>query len=242
MSAMENVDFGQLAEDYARHRAGFPYENFVAMFGAGLVAPGARLLDLGTGTGTLTRGFATRGCQVTGLDPSAQLLAQAGRLAGDELLEIRWTEASAEQTGLEAGVFDVDAAAAAEVRRLLIPVGRVIIAHFDWLALPGNMVAATKALTEEHNPVWTMGAAAMAVIRPGMRILKGPGSPILPKRNLILMSPTAIRTDSAAFVPRSVSAARWRRMMLTLSMPPTPPCSRPASSMSRSPFRSISGG
>ncbi len=32
---MENVDFGQLAEDYARHRAGFPYEYFAALFGAG---------------------------------------------------------------------------------------------------------------------------------------------------------------------------------------------------------------
>ncbi len=95
-------------------------------------------------------------------------MAQAGRLAGDGLLEIHWTEASAEQTGLEAGVFDVGtagqcwhwfdgAAAAVGVRRLLIPVGRVIIAHFDWLALPGNMVAVTEALIEEHNPVWTMG-------------------------------------------------------------------------------------
>ncbi len=35
------------------------------------------LVDLGTGTGTLARGFAQRGCNVIGLDISAQLLEQA---------------------------------------------------------------------------------------------------------------------------------------------------------------------
>lgn len=165
---MDNVDFGQAADDYARHRAGFPEEFFAAMLGAGLVPNGARLLDLGTGTGTLARGFAARGGHVTGLDPSAQLLAQAGRPANEAALEIRWTEATAEQTSLDADAFDVvtagqcwhwfdGAAAAAEIRRLLIPGGRLIIAHFDWLPLPGNMVAATEALIEEHNPAWTMG-------------------------------------------------------------------------------------
>jgi len=147
MSAMGNVDFGQAADDYARHRASFPDEFFAAMFEAGLVPSGSSLLELGTGTGTLARGFAARGCHVTGLDPSVPLLAEAIRLAREAALDISWTEATAEQTGLGAGAFDVvtagqcwhwfgGAAAAAEVRRLLIPGGRVIIAHFDWLPQP----------------------------------------------------------------------------------------------------------
>ena len=36
------------------------------------------LLDLGTGTGTLARGFARRGCTVTGLDAATTLIAAPG--------------------------------------------------------------------------------------------------------------------------------------------------------------------
>jgi len=45
-------------------------------------------------------------------------------------------------------------AAAAEVARILQPAGKVVIAHFDWLPLKGNMVAATEALIKEYNPAW----------------------------------------------------------------------------------------
>ncbi len=38
------------------------------------------MLDLGTGTGTIARGLAKRGCVVTGLDPSDAMLEQAKAL------------------------------------------------------------------------------------------------------------------------------------------------------------------
>ncbi|MFP6743869.1 MAG: hypothetical protein VCB77_01615 [Alphaproteobacteria bacterium] len=47
--------------------------------------------------------------------------------------------------------------AAAEARRLLKPGGTLVMAHFDWLPLTGNMVAATERLIERHNPQWQMG-------------------------------------------------------------------------------------
>ena len=40
---------------------------------------------------------------------------------------------------------------------MLVPGGRVIIAHFDWLPLPGNVVEATEKLIFAFNPKWTMG-------------------------------------------------------------------------------------
>ncbi|MEE8144137.1 MAG: methyltransferase domain-containing protein, partial [Kiloniellales bacterium] len=77
------IDFGRTAEDYGRHRAGFPDALFDRLGAFGLNGPGLRVVDLGTGTGSLARGFARRGAEVVGLDPSRDLMAEARRLDGE---------------------------------------------------------------------------------------------------------------------------------------------------------------
>jgi len=160
-----NVNFGLTADDYARYRAGFPDEFFERVFHDGIVKIGDALVDLGTGTGTLARGFAARGCNVTGVDISAQLLEQAKDLCIQENVEVEFRFAKAEETGLPDASFDVAAAgqcwhwfdrplAAREALRLLKPEGRALIAHFDWLPLEGNVVDATEKLIEQYNPDW----------------------------------------------------------------------------------------
>ena len=47
------VDFGRTAADYARHRAGFPEELFERLAARGIGRAGPRILDLGSGTGSL---------------------------------------------------------------------------------------------------------------------------------------------------------------------------------------------
>jgi 2-polyprenyl-3-methyl-5-hydroxy-6-metoxy-1,4-benzoquinol methylase len=64
----KTIDFGRTAADYGRHRAGFPPALFERLEAMGVLRAGMRALDLGTGTGTLARGVAQRGCAVTGLD------------------------------------------------------------------------------------------------------------------------------------------------------------------------------
>lgn len=163
-----DIDFGRTAQDYGRYRAGFPDELFarLAIFGIGVASQ--RVLDLGTGTGTLARGFARRGCLVTGLDPSAPLTDEAKRLDQEVGVSIQYVTAKAEQTGLPDASFDVVTAGqcwhwfdrpqvAREVRRLLVPRGWLVIAHFDWIPLPGNVVEATEKLIEQYNPEWKLG-------------------------------------------------------------------------------------
>ncbi|GAB4500343.1 MAG: hypothetical protein OHK003_20140 [Anaerolineales bacterium] len=70
-------NFGLTAHDYAKYRAGFPNDFFERVFNEKIVREGDALVDLGTGTGALAREFAARGCQVIGVDISAQLLEQA---------------------------------------------------------------------------------------------------------------------------------------------------------------------
>lgn len=162
------VQFGLTAEDYARYRAGFPDEFFERIDRETPLQPGALLVDLGAGTGTLARGFARRGCSVIGIDLSAPMLEQAAALDQAAGVRVEYRVAMAEKTGLPDASVDVVTAgqcwhwfdrprAAAEVRRVLKPGGLLIIAHFDWIPLPGNVVEATEALIKEHNPEWDHG-------------------------------------------------------------------------------------
>jgi ubiquinone/menaquinone biosynthesis C-methylase UbiE len=159
------VDFGRSARDYAQHRPGFPPAFFDHVSGLGIGVAGQRILDLGTGTGTLACGFAERGCDVVGLDPSPEMLAEAKRTATDAGLGVRWVRGWAETTGLPDGEFDIVCAgqcwhwfdrprAAAETLRVLRAGGRVLIAYFSYLPLPGTVGAATEEIVLRHNPTW----------------------------------------------------------------------------------------
>ena len=162
------ADFGATAMDYARHRAGFPDSLFKRLAAFGIGEPGQVVVDLGTGTGSLARGFASRGCSVIGIDLAKPLLEAASELDAAAGVRVDYRMGRAEETGLPGDSADVVTAgqcwhwfdrprAAAEVTRILRPEGRIVIAHFDWVPLPGNIVRATEELIETHNPDWTLG-------------------------------------------------------------------------------------
>ena len=113
---------------------------------AAYVDPGARVLDVGCGTGSLAVLLANKGCQVTGIDISPAMLAQADRRVQDRVL-------AGSVSLLEMGAVDLDTAFAdgsfdaiasslvfselsgdeidytlAECRRILRPGGRLLIA------------------------------------------------------------------------------------------------------------------
>jgi len=159
------VDFGRTASDYARYRVGFPDSFFDRLFERKIVSSEDHVLDLGTGTGTVARGLAQRGCSVTGLDPSVALIEQARNLDRNAGVEIQYVQGTAEQTALPDRSFNVITAgqcwhwfdppqALKEARRLLVSRGRLIIAHFDWLPFSGNVVEATEKLIKKYNPPW----------------------------------------------------------------------------------------
>jgi SAM-dependent methyltransferase len=163
-----NPDFGRTASDYARHRAGFPDSIYPRLRAHGVGKPDQRLVDLGTGTGTLARGFARRGCRVIGIDPATALLEEARRLGTEEGVTVEYRTAKAEATGLDAASADVviagqcwhwfdRKAAARESLRVLRPGGLMVIAHFDWIPLANNVVALTEKLIERHNAAWKGG-------------------------------------------------------------------------------------
>lgn len=168
---LSGTNFGRAASDYGRFRAGFPDSVFdrLEAFDVGLADQD--IIDLGTGTGTLARGFARRACKVVGIDPDARMIEQARALDREANVRVTYVQAVAESTGLDGGIADAVVAgqcwhwfdrprAIAEVRRLLKPAGRLVIAHFDWLPFEGNVVDATESLIRQYNPAWNLHGGA----------------------------------------------------------------------------------
>lgn len=166
-----NIDFGKTAKDYKTHRQGFPPAFFERLIALKLIGQGKHVLDIGTGTGTLARGAALRDCQVVGIDIAEELLEQARHLDKDAGVDIAYHVASAEAMGLDSESFDVVMAgqcwhwfdrpvAAAEVKRVLVHGGTVIIAHLDWIPLADNVVEATEKLILKYNPKWSMSGGS----------------------------------------------------------------------------------
>src|SRR5579863_2012946 len=160
-----DVDFGKTAADYGKFRAGFPDELFDRLFALEVAHRDDTVLDLGTGTGTLGRGFARRGCSVTGLDPAQPLLDEARRIDAEAGLATTYVLGRAEDLSFDDATFDIISAGqcwhwfdrvrvAEQCRRVLKGGGRIVIAHFDWIPLPGNVVDATERLIMRHNPQW----------------------------------------------------------------------------------------
>lgn len=162
---VSGTNFGKAAGDYSAFRAGFPDSIFGRLAEFSVGQPDHTVIDLGTGTGTLARGFALRGCDVIGVDADPRMLEEAKKLDRQYRVSTRYVEAKAESTGLESRAADVVTAgqcwhwfdqtrAVAEVIRLLKPGGKLVIANFDWLPLAGNMVEATEELIMQFNPEW----------------------------------------------------------------------------------------
>jgi SAM-dependent methyltransferase len=166
-----SVDFGRTAGDCARHRAGFSERFFRTLRTHGFCKAGDRVLNLGAGTGTVARRLALRGCGVVSLNLSSRMLNEARRLDLETGASVEYRQAIAEDMGLPATRFDAvvagrwwhwfdRGAAAAEALRVLVSGSALVIAYFDRLPLPGNVVAATERLIEAHDPSWTMGGGA----------------------------------------------------------------------------------
>jgi ubiquinone/menaquinone biosynthesis C-methylase UbiE len=131
---------------------------------AGLL-PGARLLDVGTGTGHTALAFARGGADVVGLDMTQAMLAQAQALAAERGTRLDAVRSYAESLPFPAGAFDAVACrycahhfrdnplAIREMGRVLRPGGRLIfvdhvapeddeadafVNRLDWLRDPSH--------------------------------------------------------------------------------------------------------
>src|ERR1700741_2434946 len=74
--------FDQVAEAYDRARPGYPQSLVDRAIERGGLAPGARVLEVGSGTGKLTELLVARGLRVDAVDPGENMIAAAQRRVG----------------------------------------------------------------------------------------------------------------------------------------------------------------
>jgi ubiquinone/menaquinone biosynthesis C-methylase UbiE len=143
--------FETIAEDYDRVRPDYPGE-LVDIACAGL-GPGSGVLEIGCGTGKLTRDLAARGLRIEAVDPGEGMVAVARRAAPQATFHI----ARFEDVDLPAGSFEAAFSATAfhwvdprlgwaKVARLLRPDGT--------FALFGHIADSTGPLHDKLRAAW----------------------------------------------------------------------------------------
>lgn len=96
------TSFDRVADEYDRHRPAYPEELIDRAVEVGGLRPGDRVLEVGCGTGQLTRSLLARGLRVTALEPGDRLVALAREnLAGAG--QIEFVNARLEDVALKRG-------------------------------------------------------------------------------------------------------------------------------------------
>jgi ubiquinone/menaquinone biosynthesis C-methylase UbiE len=126
--------FDDVAASYERGRPGYPVELIEWMTGRGLLGEGRTAIDLGAGTGKLTRPLMESGARVIAVEPLAAMRAELSRVHPDaEALE-----GTAEAIPVESGIADTvtcgmafhwfaNDIAFAEIARVLRTAGELVI-------------------------------------------------------------------------------------------------------------------
>lgn len=156
-------DYSALAAHYEK-RAPYAETALGALLDAAGIGPAARVVDIGAGTGRLTRWLTARGLSVDAIEPCAEMRAIGRSLAGSA----RWHASEGCATGLADGCADLvsygssfnvlpAAAAIVEARRLLGDQGHVLLLwnHRD---LADPLQAGIERLIRAEVPDYSLGS------------------------------------------------------------------------------------
>lgn len=96
--------FNEVAHDYERYRPAYPDELVDRVCQTAVLEPGSRILEIGCGTGQLTRSLLARGLRVTAVEPGEELIERA-RTSLDGLGAVRFLNVRFEDAQIRSGRF-----------------------------------------------------------------------------------------------------------------------------------------
>jgi ubiquinone/menaquinone biosynthesis C-methylase UbiE len=164
-SNVRGGDFTGLADSYDRYRTGYSRELFDVLEQCG-IRRGTSVLDAGCGTGLSAQPLVVRGAHITGLDPSAEMLAAAER----NLPSAKFVAGTVEELPFADRHFDAAICAQAfhwfDAERAFAELMRVV--------KPGGPVAIWWKVLGTDEPIRALRAAACA--RAGVTSIDDPYS------------------------------------------------------------------
>jgi ubiquinone/menaquinone biosynthesis C-methylase UbiE len=223
--------FTGLADKYAKYRPSYPAEAIDYISTRCGLRSDSLLVDVGCGTGISARLFSTRGVDVIGIEPNAEMRATASATSpGPAERPVTYRDGRAESTGLPEAVADVVLAAQAfhwfepdaalrEFQRILKPDG--------WAALMWNERDEQDSFTAAYGAVIRTGRDTAAIEKPrqekaGKVLLSSQlfrdAEQVTFRNNQVLDEDGLLgRSFSASYAPREASeVAAWTDQLRTL--------------------------
>jgi len=104
---LKKVNFGNVANDYAKYRDELPSIIFQQLMERDIDFSGKKVIDLGSGSGIFSRAMSHQGAIVTGIEPEERLITQAALLDQSMGLHIKYIHACAENLTMLTDQYDV---------------------------------------------------------------------------------------------------------------------------------------
>lgn len=163
------VDFGNVAKNYAKYRNDLPDELLESLKLRGIDFKNKKVVDLGSGTGVLSRALVNEGAVVVGVEPSEELIEQARAIDKRVGNIIGYVNRYADSTTLDNAVFDYATVLRAwhwfdrektldEIKRILVEKGKLIIMDSGFIS-KGKVVEDTLQIIKTHMPNGELKAA-----------------------------------------------------------------------------------
>ena len=144
-----DVNFGHVAKNYAQYRNDLPDELLKSLTLRGISFEGKKVVDLGCGTGVLSRALQKEGANVVGVEPALALIEEALTIDAKKGYRIDYQHGFSEDTSLRTDAYEIVTVLRAwhwfNREKTLIEIQRILQAHGSLIIVDSGFLS--------HQPI-----------------------------------------------------------------------------------------